>query len=98
MAELAPAPYRLSDDLTVTAADGSTFCVIGDPFASPTERDRLHGAVVVLLPEILEVFGIFTETFAMAAMEADYYPEAVRALKVFEQLKAAGYRGRGIVS
>jgi len=93
MPEMAKAPWRKTEDLTIFAADDTPVCVIGDPFGVPTDQDRLHAEAVVMLPDILEVFGVFYETFQPDGWTAEEYPEVARAEAIFKRLAAAGYRG-----
>ena len=54
---LSPAPYTLTDDGTVTAADGTVVCVMGAPFEALTDQDRVNAAPILVLPELLDLFA-----------------------------------------
>jgi hypothetical protein len=47
--EVAPSPFpwTVSDDGTVTAADGKCVCVLGDPFETFTEQDLANAALII---------------------------------------------------
>lgn len=48
-------PWRVADEGTIWTADGEVVCVLGEPFTDLTEEDVVHGALILLAPELLEL-------------------------------------------
>lgn len=50
---ISPAPWRLTDDGTVLAADDTVVCVLGSPNDDLTDQDLANGEAILALPDLI---------------------------------------------